>query len=69
MALKSLVDSREEHGVIDLYHGSDHVVDRPLYGVGNPDNGYGSGFYTTEYPVRAEEWALLYGDEDAFVSH
>lgn len=23
-----------------LYHGSDHVVERPLYGIGKQDNDY-----------------------------
>lgn len=31
-----------------LYHGSDVILKKPLYGVGKEDNDYGSGFYTTE---------------------
>lgn len=31
-----------------IYHGSDHIIDKPKFGVGKEDNDYGSGFYTTE---------------------
>ena len=31
-----------------LYHGSDVILKKPLYGVGKEDNDYGSGFFTTE---------------------
>ena len=55
--------------IIDLYHGSDHIVEHPSFGVGKPDNDYGSGFYTTRIIKRASEWALLNGTENARVSH
>lgn len=55
--------------IIDLYHGSDHIVKLPAFGIGKPDNDYGSGFYTTRIIHRASEWALLYGMEEARVSH
>ena len=55
--------------IIDLYHGSDHIVELPAYGIGKPDNDYGSGFYTTRIIHRASEWALLYGTKAARVSH
>ena len=55
--------------IIDLYHGSDHIVELPAYGIGKPDNDYGSGFYTTRIIQRASEWALLYGTKAARVSH
>ena len=41
--------------IIDLYHGSDHIVEYPSFGVGKPDNDYGSGFYTTRIIERASD--------------
>lgn len=46
---------------IQVFHGSDHVVKKPLYGGGRPDNDHGNGFYTTEYEDRARSWAALNG--------
>jgi hypothetical protein len=57
------------HNIIDLYHGSDHIVELPIFGIGKPDNDYGSGVYTTRIIQRASEWALLYGTKEARVNH
>ena len=43
--------------VLRLYHGSPIRVKRPLFGVGNPYNDYGLGFYCTESLELACEWA------------
>lgn len=40
-----------------LYHGSEKIVHAPQYGVGNPYNDYGLGFYMTEHLEMAKEWA------------
>lgn len=40
-----------------LYHGSDKVVTTPQYGKGERTNDYGQGFYLTEHPELAAEWA------------
>jgi hypothetical protein len=40
-----------------IYHGSHKIIDTPTYGVGNPENDYGLGFYCTEYIDLAKEWA------------
>ncbi|MBQ2861044.1 MAG: DUF3990 domain-containing protein, partial [Peptococcaceae bacterium] len=40
-----------------LYHGSQHIVANPQYGVGKPYNDYGVGFYCTENIELAKEWA------------
>ena len=40
-----------------LYHGSTNVIEQPLYGVGNPHNDYGLGFYLTTNESLAKEWA------------
>ena len=40
-----------------LYHGSNVIVEKPLYGYGKTTNDYGQGFYCTEDPELAKEWA------------
>lgn len=40
-----------------IYHGSQEVVKQPLYGYGRLHNDYGQGFYCTEDPELAREWA------------
>lgn len=42
-----------------LYHGSTVIVSKPLYGYGKPYNDYGQGFYCTEDPELAREWACI----------
>ena len=59
----------KHHSIIDIYHGSDHIIEKPLYGFGRRDNDYGSRFYTTEIKERAEEWAFLFGSDKAVVNH
>ncbi len=44
--------------IIDLYHGSDHIITKPEYGVGKFNNDYGLGFYCTVSPNLAKEWAV-----------
>ena len=40
-----------------LYHGSENIIEVPLYGKGNIRNDYGRGFYCTESEELAKEWA------------
>jgi len=42
---------------IIIYHGSDHIIKNPKYGMGKVHNDYGLGFYCTEYIDLAKEWA------------
>jgi hypothetical protein len=42
---------------ITIYHGSQFVVEKPAFGVGNPRNDYGLGFYCTHEIELAKEWA------------
>ena len=42
---------------LTLYHGSPKIIERPIYGAGNPNNDYGLGFYCTENVELAKEWA------------
>ena len=40
-----------------LYHGSPEIIQMPMFGKGKPYNDYGRGFYCTEHPELAREWA------------
>ena len=40
-----------------VYHGSDHILEKPFFHGGKPQNDYGSGFYMTESLELAKEWA------------
>lgn len=40
-----------------VYHGSDHILETPVFRGGKPNNDYGSGFYMTESLELAKEWA------------
>ena len=42
---------------ITVYHGSPRIIEKPIFGVGNPQNDYGLGFYCTESVDLAKEWA------------
>lgn len=39
-----------------LFHGSSHIIEKPIYGGGKPYNDYGLGFYCTESLDMAKEW-------------
>ena len=40
-----------------VYHGSDHIIEKPVYNESKRTNDYGYGFYTTESIELAKEWA------------
>lgn len=40
-----------------LYHGSEKIIEKPVFGKGNLRNDYGRGFYCTESEELAKEWA------------
>lgn len=40
-----------------VYHGSDHIIEKPLYNGSKRTNDYGYGFYTTKNQELAKEWA------------
>ena len=42
---------------LTIYHGSPVIIEKPQFGVGNPNNDYGLGFYCTETLDLAKEWA------------
>ena len=41
-----------------IYHGSDHIIEVPIFHGGKPHNDYGYGFYCTESRAMAKEWAV-----------
>lgn len=54
--------------IIDIYHGSVNIVEKPVYGAGKPYNDYGRGFYCTEHIELAKEWACASGT-DGYANH
>lgn len=53
---------------IDIYHGSDHIIEQPVFGAGKTHNDYGRGFYCTEHAELAKEWACS-SDSDGYANH
>ena len=43
---------------IKVYHGSEKIVERPLFGEGKRNNDFGLGFYCTASEEIAKEWAV-----------
>ena len=41
-----------------IYHGSQSIIERPVFGQGKPYNDYGLGFYCTESLDMAKEWGV-----------
>lgn len=41
-----------------IYHGSEKVIEQPIYGYGKSYNDYGLGFYCTDSIEMAKEWAV-----------
>lgn len=50
-----------------IYHGSSHIIERPVFGGGKPYNDYGLGFYCTEELDMAKEWAAA-KDRDGYAN-
>ena len=44
-------------GKATVYHGSQFIIKKPVFGEGNPLNDYGLGFYCTHDAELAKEWA------------
>lgn len=51
-----------------IYHGSDHIVGLPEYGLGKSYNDYGLGFYCTETIELAKEWACYEKGKDGYAN-
>ena len=54
--------------LIEIYHGSINVVEKPVFGEGKIYNDYGRGFYCTEHAELAKEWACS-SDHDGYANH
>lgn len=52
---------------IELFHGSDHVIEKPDFYLGKTNNDYGRGFYCTRELLMAMEWACKQ-NTDGFVN-
>lgn len=52
---------------VKLLHGSDHIIKTPQLGLGRKHNDYGRGFYCTQIPEMAREWACK-NNADGFVN-
>ena len=53
--------------LIQLLHGTDHIIEKPDIKIGNPNNDYGMGFYCTRIDEMAREWACK-KNMDGFVN-
>ena len=51
-----------------IYHGSDHVIEKPVFRKGRADNDYGIGFYCTESIELAKEWACYERGRDGYAN-
>ena len=49
-----------------IYHGSKDLIKKPIYGIGNPKNDYGLGFYCTENLELAKEWACSNNETNGY---
>lgn len=50
-----------------VYHGSDHIIEKPVFNGSKRTNDYGYGFYTTENNNLAKEWACS-DNQDGFAN-
>ncbi len=50
-----------------IYHGSENIINKPIYGYGKPYNDYGLGFYCTESIEMAKEWSAA-SQRDGYVN-
>ena len=50
-----------------IYHGSENIIQVPVYNGSKRTNDYGYGFYTTESPELAKEWACA-NNNDGFAN-
>ncbi|MBQ8412133.1 MAG: DUF3990 domain-containing protein [Lachnospiraceae bacterium] len=44
--------------LITIYHGSEKIIEQPLFGEGKKNNDFGLGFYCTASEELAKEWAV-----------
>ena len=54
-------------GKIQLFHGTDHIIEKPDFSLGKRHNDYGRGFYCTQDLSMAMKWACKQ-NTDGFVN-
>ncbi len=54
--------------IYKIYHGSDHIINKPEFGKGKSWNDYGRGFYCTESIELAKEWACSEEGKDGYAN-
>ena len=50
-----------------IYHGSENIIEQPIFGFGKTYNDYGLGFYCTEEIDMAKEWGVNF-DRDGYAN-
>jgi hypothetical protein len=53
---------RDSQVAIIIYHGSENILEKPIWGKGALTNDYGRGFYCTQELELAMEWACAKGE-------
>lgn len=53
--------------VMNLYHGSENIIEKPTYGYGKSYNDYGLGFYCTDSIDMAKEWGVSF-EKDGYAN-
>ena len=43
---------------LTIYHGSERIIEHPVFGAGKKNNDFGFGFYCTVSNALAKEWAV-----------
>ena len=51
-----------------IHHGSDKIIEKPIFEFGKSDNDYGRGFYATQYAEKARSWAVIFGSASAVMN-
>ena len=51
-----------------IYHGSKNIISSPCFGIVNPKNDYGLGFYCTENLELAKEWACTSNIQNGYAN-
>ena len=52
---------------VELYHGSNQIIEMPKLSLGKKNNDYGQGFYCTEQIEIAKEWACK-NNQNGFIN-
>lgn len=52
-----------------LYYGADKLITTPTYGIGNPTNDYGMGFYLTPDKLSAKLWASKFSEDGYLITY